>query len=90
MVDDNLLWKNHINDSISKISKGIGILRRTKSYVPECTLIYVYNALILPHFDYYSPVWDTCIVIWKKFGKNAEQGSRSSQANHMKLGRVKF
>ena len=60
IVDDQLLWKSHINSSVSKISKGIGMLRRMKPYVPKFELIHVYNAIILPHFDYCSLVWDTC------------------------------
>ena len=31
-----------------------------KPYVPKFTLMHVYNALILPNFDYCSLVWDTC------------------------------
>ena len=60
MVDDQLLWKNHVDATIAKVSKGIGMLRRMKPYVPKFTLMHVYNALILPHFDYCSLVWDTC------------------------------
>ena len=36
------------------------MLRRIKKIVPKTTLIKVYNAIILPHFDYYSLVWDNC------------------------------
>ena len=49
MVDDQLLWR-----------KGIGMMRRMKPYVPKYTLMHVYNALIMPYFDYCSLVWDTC------------------------------
>ena len=42
----------------SKVSKGIGIIRRIKAFVPQSTLIPVHNAIILPHFDYCSLVWD--------------------------------
>ena len=42
VVDDQLLWKNHVDVTIAKVSKGIGMLRR---------IMHVYNALILPHFD---------------------------------------
>ena len=52
VVDDQLLWKNHVDATIAKVSKGIGMLRRMKPYVPKFTLMHVYNALILPHFDY--------------------------------------
>ena len=60
VVDDQLLWKNHVDATIAKVSKGIGMLRRMKPYVSKFTLMHVYNALILPHFDYCSLVWDTC------------------------------
>ena len=31
-----------------------------KAYVPQETLRTVYSALIMPHFDYCSLVWDNC------------------------------
>ena len=49
-----------MDTTIAKVSKGIGMIRRMKSYVPKYTLMHVYNALIMPYFDYCSLVWDTC------------------------------
>ena len=43
-----------MNVILAKVSKGISIL------VPKYTLINTYDALILPHFHYYSLVWDNC------------------------------
>ena len=60
MVDDQLLWKNHVDTTIAKVSKGIGMIRRMKPYVPKYTLMHVYNALIMAYFDYCSLAWDTC------------------------------
>ena len=34
------------------------MIRRMKALVRQSTLIPVHNAIILPHFDYYSLVWD--------------------------------
>ena len=78
VVDDQLLWKNHVNDRIAKVSKGIGMLRRIKPYVPKYTLMHVYNALIIPYFDYCSLVWDTCsnYILDCKFTKITEQGCK--------------
>ena len=59
VVDDQLLWKNQLDTTIAKVSKGISMLRRMKPYVPKYTLMHVYNALIMPYFDYCSLVWDT-------------------------------
>ena len=60
IVDDQLKWKSPLNNIVSKVSKGIGMIRRMKAFVPQETLISVYNAIVLPYFDYCSLVWDTC------------------------------
>ena len=60
VIDEKLLWKNQIDEITTKVSGGIGMLRRMKAYVPQETLKRVYNALIMPHFDYCSLVWDNC------------------------------
>lgn len=60
IVDEQLKWKSHIGTVVTKVSKGIGMIRRMKDFVPQNTLISVYNAIVLPHFDYCSLVWDTC------------------------------
>ena len=58
LSDDQLKWNSHINTVAIKVSKGIGMIRRMKAFVPQSTLISVYNSIILPHFDYCSLVWD--------------------------------
>jgi hypothetical protein len=52
IIDDQLLWNKQGETTVSKVSKGIGMLRRIKSCAPKRTLINVYNAIILPYFDY--------------------------------------
>ena len=60
IVIEKLRWKNQIDEITTKVSRGIGMLRRMKVYAPQETLRTVYNALIMPHFDYCSLVWDNC------------------------------
>jgi hypothetical protein len=60
IIDEQLLWKNQIEAISGKVSKGIGMLRQLKNCVPKTTLIKVYNALVLPYFDYCSLVWSNC------------------------------
>ena len=44
----------------NKASSGLFALRRAKrSITNNQTLISIYNSLILPYFDYCSPVWDS-------------------------------
>ena len=39
IVDEILKWNDHINNVITKVSRGIGMLRRIKECVPKSTLI---------------------------------------------------
>ena len=41
-----------------KISSPIGALKRIRPFISIQTAIKIYNAIIQPHFDYCSPVWD--------------------------------
>ena len=42
------------------MSKGIGMLRHAKPFVSTETLIYIYQTLVQPNFDYCSMVWGNC------------------------------
>ena len=59
-VDENLTWNVHIEHISKTIASGIGILKRSRSFVPFETLLCIYNALVQPHFDYCSVVWGNC------------------------------
>ena len=41
-------------------------MRRIKQFVPKSTLVKIYNAIVLSHFDYCSLVWDNCCDYLKK------------------------
>ncbi len=58
-IDENLKWDEHINVMIRKISAKIGILRSLRRIVPIDSLKLLYNAIILPHFDYSDMVYDS-------------------------------
>ena len=44
VIDEKLLWKNQIDEITTKVSRGIGMLRRMKAYVPQETLKCTDNA----------------------------------------------
>ena len=50
-IDEHLNWEKHIECIASKVSSGIGALKKLKEFVNRNTLVLVYNALIQPHFD---------------------------------------
>ena len=43
-----------------KIASGIGVLKRSRPFVPFETLLCIYNALVQPHFDYCSVILGNC------------------------------
>ena len=51
-----------LNICLQKISKRCGIIRRVKIYLPDYVLKMLGEALIMPHFDYCSPVWSNCNI----------------------------
>ncbi len=58
-LDDKLSWNKHIDKVAKKVTMGIGAIRKIRDFVNRDTLISIYNALINPHFDFCSEVWDT-------------------------------
>ncbi len=58
-IDENLKWDVHIDKIIPKISAKISILRSLRNLVPMDTLTLMYNAIVLPHFNYADIVLDS-------------------------------
>ena len=46
----------------NKISSRLGILRLARKVLPKPTCQTLYNTIVLPLFEYRSPVWDSCGV----------------------------
>ena len=57
-IDAQLSWGKHVEEICNKVSSTIGVLKRVRSFISKETAIQIYNALIMPHFDYCSSVWD--------------------------------
>ena len=60
IADDKLLWNEHIHSITIRASKGLGMLRRMRPFVPRSILITIYKSLILHYLDYCCMVWDNC------------------------------
>ena len=56
-IDGHLSWTKHIEEISKKISSVIGALKRIRPFISQSTATQIYQALILPHFDYRSPGW---------------------------------
>ena len=49
--------EKELNNISTKINQCIGLLRRIKTFIPLKTRLIIYNALILPLFDYRDIIW---------------------------------
>ena len=56
-IDENLNWNHHVNHISNKISKTIGVLNVTKSFLPKYILKTLYNSLIMPYLQYGILLW---------------------------------
>ena len=56
-VDKTLNWQPQTDTMVKKVSAGLGALKKVRDYAPHQALIRMYEALILPYFDYCSEVW---------------------------------
>ena len=55
-IDESLNWRPHIHTISKKISAGITILRRVSHFIPFDTGVNMYNALVMPYFNYCGAV----------------------------------
>mgnify|MGYP001553100430 CR=1 FL=1 len=57
IIDQNFTWSKHITHLANKISKSIGILKKTAPVFNKSTLRMLYHAFLQPYFNY-------CLLIW--------------------------
>ena len=77
ILDEHLKWNKHNDAQCKKISGNIALLRRAKLFVPQDALIKMYNAFVLPHFNYGSTIWnDGCSTHINKLSKLQRRAAR--------------
>ena len=60
IIDDGLTWNDHLRYVTTSISKGVGIIRKLKLFLPQKTLFLLYNTMVLPYITYCNIVWASC------------------------------
>ena len=58
-LDSSLKFTCHISKMSSKISSAIGVISRVSRYLPVVQRKMLYNAMVLPYFNYCSITWAT-------------------------------
>lgn len=57
-ISDDLNWRNHISNTISKASTVLGLLRRNLKYLPKDYKITAYQTLVRSILEYGAIIWD--------------------------------
>ena len=57
-IDQHLTWSKHVQKKSKKISSAIGALKRIRPFITINVANKMYKAIIQPHLDYCSTVWD--------------------------------
>ncbi len=60
IIDENLLWGNHIDHVTKKVLTGLYFLKRSSNILPKNIQSMLYKTIIAPHFDYCNVVWGRC------------------------------
>ena len=59
-MDANLKWNDQINNICRKMCNSLSIVRRIKPFVPQSSLVTIYNTMFLLHLDYGIILWSNC------------------------------
>jgi len=59
-IDQRLSRNVYVDKLCKTIAAGIGVLKRSRAFVPFDTLQTMYTFLVQPHFDYCSEIWGCC------------------------------
>ena len=56
-INENMSWTDHIMYIKNKVSKGVGIVGKLRTVLPQNILRLLYNTFILPFLTYCNAVW---------------------------------
>ena len=57
-ISNDLKWNKHVSNITSKANSTLGILRRNLRLSSHTVKTHAYQALVRPHLEYASAVWD--------------------------------
>ena len=57
VFNQRLVWEEHVDSLCKRVSSELAALKQARQYVPQDTLLTMYNAVTKPLFDYCNVVW---------------------------------
>ena len=56
-IDSSLCFKAHVKSVCNKVNVKVSALRRVRKFIPSEVMVNIYKAFILPHLEYFAPVF---------------------------------
>ena len=57
MIDSHLNFENHINETVKKANKIVGVIKRNFKDLNVKTFVLLYKSMIRSHLEYAQTVW---------------------------------
>ena len=70
LLDNSLDWKDQVRAVSLKVSRGLGILKHARKFLPSSALTNLYTSIVEPHFRY-------CCSVWSRAG--------TTEINHLQI-----
>ena len=71
VFDTKLSFRNHINMSINKANRLLGIIRRSFCALDNNSFTLLYKAIVRPHLEYAATIWNlykkAILTTWKRY-----------------------
>ena len=82
-IDSQLSWKEHITVALSKISRGVGMLKYSKKFLSLETVQKMYLGIVEPHIRYCCSAWGCAgDTILQKLQKIQNRAARIVTKHH--------
>jgi len=57
IFDEKLLFDKHMDSSINKANRMLGVIKRTFSFINKDTFLKLYKSMVRPHLEYGNIIW---------------------------------
>ena len=57
IIDNKLTWKDHVAHVASKVSRGMGMIIKTRNYLNRKGLLTLYYTFVYPYLTYCNHIW---------------------------------
>ena len=94
IIDNKLSWKDHVAHVASKVSRGMGMIIKTRNYLNRKSLLTLHYTFVYPYLTYCNHIWGNiyqsnlkhlCVLQNKSLRIIAGAKPRETQVHYMSL-----